>query len=221
MGIISEKIQVGCQQLNVSFSEQQVDKLEAYIHLLVKWNKSYNLTAIRDPEKMVVYHLLDSIVLQDYFFEKQHSVLDVGSGAGLPGIPLSIVFPDKDFTLLDSNGKKTRFMTQAKLELGLENCNVLQHRVEKLVADQPFKVIVSRAFATLADFVNSTVHLIDNQGMFYAMKGKVSPEELEDIPSSVRLVKIEPLNVPMLSEQRHLVVLEKQTDNYRGPLWVK
>ncbi len=209
MGVISEKIRAGCQQLNVSLTEQQFGKLEAYIHLLVKWNKSYNLTAIRDPEKMVIYHLLDSIVLQDYFFERQLSVMDVGSGAGLPGIPLSIVFSDKDFTLLDSNGKKTRFMTQAKLELGLENCNVLQHRVEKLVVDRPFEVIVSRAFATLADFVNCTAHLIDNQGMFYAMKGKLSPEELEEIPSSVRLVKIQPLNVPMLSEQRHLVVLEK------------
>ena len=213
MGIVVEsiakKIGEGCQRLQLKLSKEQLHKLEAYINLLVKWNRAYNLTAIREPEKMVIYHLLDSLVLKDGFNQQAQNILDVGSGAGVPGIPLSIVFPDKDFTLLDSNGKKTRFMTQAKLELGLNNCNVVKQRVENLIIDCPFDVIISRAFSTLADFVKNTEHLLGELGEFYAMKGKYPEEEIASLPSSACLVRIQPLKVPFLSEQRHLVVLKK------------
>lgn len=211
MSAIVDKIDSGCRQLGLQLSGIQQEKLEAFIGLLVKWNNTYNLTAIREPEEMVVYHLLDSIVLWDCFTDSQQSIIDVGSGAGIPGIPLSIILPDKKFTLLDSNGKKTRFITQAKLELGLENCSVVKQRAEQFPTTSSFDVVLSRAFSSLKGFVQTTGHLLGPQGFFYAMKGKIPLAEIEELPAGVYLEGIEPLQVPYLSEQRHLVVLRKTT----------
>lgn len=206
---ISELISDGVAQLGLTLSNDQCRQLADYIELLNKWNKTYNLTAIKEPEKMVVYHLLDSLAVANYFSADQRQIIDVGAGAGLPGIPLSILFPDKSFTLLDSNGKKTRFMTQTKIELGLSNCRVVHDRVERWRPEQRFDVAVSRAFSSIKAFIDSVVHLLRPEGKLYAMKGKRPDTELLSLPEQVALQAVWPVQVPQLNEERHLVVLRK------------
>lgn len=206
---IQQQILAGAQQLELDLTSDQLTKLEAYIQLLVKWNRAYNLTAIRDPHQMVSYHLLDSLVLAHHFSERDRCILDVGSGAGLPGIPLSILFPDKHFTLLDSNGKKTRFIVQTTIELELPNCSAVNTRVENFSPEQGFDVVVSRAFASIRDFFVGAHHLLGEQGRLYAMKGKYPYRELEELAAGAQIVQVEKLLVPFLDEERHLVVLSK------------
>ncbi len=181
--------------------------LQAYLELLQRWNRAYNLTAVRDPQQMIVRHLFDSLAIVEVFKTFPGNCLDVGTGAGLPGIPLALVFPQREFCLLDSNGKKTRFLFQVKTELGLDNITILNSRVEAFKAEGEFEVIVSRAFSSLADMVAGCRHLLEPQGRFMAMKGVYPELEIAQLPAGVELVTVHELQVPGLDEQRHLVEL--------------
>ena len=209
----NEVLIAGARQLGISLSADQYRQLESYLALLTKWNRVYNLTAVTDAEQMVKYHLLDSLVLlphlQNFQSDTQRlRIADIGSGAGLPGIVLAIVCPQNQYYLLDSNGKKTRFLTQVKIELGLDNCTIIHDRSEEYVPPVKFDLLVSRAFATLKNFINSTKELIKPGGHIIAMKGKYPLQELADLPDSVTIQEVLPVRVPFLSEERHLVMIK-------------
>lgn len=195
----------GIKQLGINISSEQQQLLLGYLSLLAKWNKAYNLTAIRDVNQMVSRHLLDSLSIVPYI-EGEHW-LDVGSGGGMPGIPLAIMFPNKHFTLLDSNGKKTRFLTQVILELKLPNVVVVNDRVESFHVKQPLSSIVSRAFSSIEDFVTLTKHLADENTKWFAMKGVYPEEELQALPKNFKVEKNYQLMVPNCEGQRHLLVI--------------
>ncbi|MEH6358861.1 MAG: 16S rRNA (guanine(527)-N(7))-methyltransferase RsmG [Pseudomonadales bacterium] len=210
---LSEKLVSGSKVLGIDLSEEQLNLLMAYLNLLQKWNKAYNLTAVREPAKMVTYHFLDSLTLMPHFQGKPRSVIDVGTGAGIPGIPLAIMFPDSHFTLLDSNGKKTRFMQQAKIELGLKNVEVVNSRVELFRPEGGFDIVVSRAFSSLQSFSEITQHLCADDGVFYAMKGKFPQQEIDDMADEFKVLETYKLQVPGLDDERHLVVFEQSQKN--------
>ncbi|MCQ4348892.1 16S rRNA (guanine(527)-N(7))-methyltransferase RsmG [Pseudomonas stutzeri] len=199
----------GAAQLGVALSEAQQRLLLAYLALLIKWNKAYNLTAVRNPDEMVSRHLLDSLSILPFVREGGDDWLDVGSGGGMPGIPLAILFPERRFATLDSNGKKTRFQTQVKLELGLDNLEVVHSRVEEFRPAQAFSGIVSRAFSSLADFVAWTRHLGDAETRWLAMKGQYPHEELAALPEDFRVEAEHLLQVPGCQGQRHLLILRR------------
>lgn len=199
----------GAAQLGVELSPLQQEQLLAYLALLIKWNQAYNLTAVRNPDEMVSRHLLDSLSLAPFVREAGDNWLDVGSGGGMPGIPLAILFPERRFTTLDSNGKKSRFQTQVKLELRLANLEVVHSRVENFQPAQPFAGIVSRAFSSLADFANWTRHLGDAETRWLAMKGVHPAEELAELPADFRLEAEHALQVPGCQGQRHLLILRR------------
>jgi 16S rRNA (guanine527-N7)-methyltransferase len=201
-------LQQGCDDLEVSVDLGQQQRLLDYIALLAKWNKAYNLTAIRDEAQMVTRHLLDSLAIAPFLTGQR--LIDVGTGAGLPGVPLAILFPEKEFHLLDSNGKKTRFLFQVKTALGLDNMVVHQARVETFRVTQLYEVVLSRAFASLQDMVQGCRHLVTPGGCFLAMKGVLSTEELESVSQEYPQSAVYPLRVPGLDGQRHLVVLAHQ-----------
>ncbi|QQZ28443.1 16S rRNA (guanine(527)-N(7))-methyltransferase RsmG [Thiothrix subterranea] len=181
--------------------------LNRYLQLLQRWNKVFNLTAVRDPAEMQSLHIADSISVAPFLRGK--SCLDVGSGAGLPGIPLAILQPDRQFTLLDTNGKKTRFIQQAVLELGLPNVKVVQTRVESWQPAAPFEAIISRAFASLHDFVTFTGKHVAENGILYAMKGRYPDSELAELPAGWRVTAQHPLHVPGLDAERHLLEIQR------------
>jgi len=206
----AKELAQGAQQLAVQLTEQQQQLLLQYLGLLIKWNKAYNLTAVRNPDEMVSRHLLDSLSVVAYVAQSGDDWLDVGSGGGMPGVPLAIVFPDKKFTLLDSNGKKTRFLTQVKLELKLANLEVIHSRAEAFTPAQPFTGIISRAFSSLADFSNWTRHLGDIKTHWLAMKGVQPDDELQALPDDFYLADCHTLKVPGCQGQRHLLILHRQ-----------
>lgn len=179
------------------------ERLLAYLELMIKWNKAYNLTAVRDPQQMVTRHLLDSLSIAPYI--RGAKLIDVGTGGGLPGVPMSILFPEREFHLLDSNGKKTRFLFQVKTALGLDNMKVHQARVEAFDSQTPFDAVLSRAFASLEDMVDGCRHLLSSGGHFLAMKGAYPGEEIAVVEDRCQLEAVHILNVPGLDEQRHLV----------------
>ena len=199
-------LKTGLKKLNLELSDDKIELLLAYHALLVKWNKAYNLTAVRDPEEMVRRHLLDSLSILPHVTGDR--ILDVGTGPGLPGIPLAICFPEKKLTLLDSNGKKTRFLTQAKIELKLENMTPVQSRIESFETE-PFDAITSRACATLKDMVDGSIHLLKNDGYFYAMKGLYPTEEIGELDNRTTVVDCFALHVPGEEAERHLVKIRK------------
>ncbi len=207
---LRERICNGVAQLSLSLSDHQVDLLVRYVELLAKWNKAYNLTAVRDPLEMVSRHIIDSLSIASHVEGK--NILDVGSGPGLPGIPLAIVFPEKRITTLDSNGKKTRFMTQAKMELELDNLTVVNSRVESYQPDSLFDAITSRAFSSLVDMVQGTKHLLDKSGVYLAMKGLYPEIELNELTEQTNgeLVESISLQVPGSDGERHLVILRNK-----------
>lgn len=180
----------------------QAKRLAEYLALLAKWSRHYNLTAIRDPLKMVSHHLLDSLAITDVVTAKQ--VLDLGCGAGLPGIPLAIVRPEQSFVLLDSVGKKTRFCQQVKMTLGLDNVEVVQVRAEDWRVANGFDMIVTRAFSAVDEMLILAQHLLCEKGVFLAMKGKLHQSELAALPTGW-CVDCQHLDVPRLNEQRHLL----------------
>lgn len=201
---LADKLAQGVSVLGLEIDRSAQQKLLDYIALLQKWNKVHNLTAVRDPEEMVTLHLLDSLSILPHI--KNGRLLDVGSGAGLPGIPLAIVRPDLQVTVMDSNRKKASFMRQAKAALDIRNLDVVCGRVEDFRPAQPFDMIVSRAFSEMADFVQLTQHLLAVNGEWLAMKGVYPHEELARVGSLSAAVV--PLAVPGLDAQRHLVFLK-------------
>ncbi|MDD7804366.1 MAG: 16S rRNA (guanine(527)-N(7))-methyltransferase RsmG [Endozoicomonas sp. (ex Botrylloides leachii)] len=198
------------KKLSLELTNTQVDLLTRYIELLKKWNKAYNLTAIKDPKQMVYRHILDSLSIAPYI--KSDNILDVGSGAGFPGIPLAILYPEKQVTTLDSNGKKTRFMVQVKIELCLQNLAVVHERVELYKPDQLFGEITSRAFSSLADMVQGTKHLLSQSGVYLAMKGLYPEKELWELTTQTKseLVRSIELTVPGSEGVRHLVIVRNK-----------
>ncbi|REG60431.1 16S rRNA m(7)G-527 methyltransferase [Paraburkholderia sp. BL6669N2] len=203
-------LEAGVRELGLKLSDAQFGKLLDYVALLSKWNAVYNLTAIRDPRQMLVQHILDSLSIVPHLAPLgPSSVLDVGSGGGLPGIVLAIVLPEWTVTVNDIVHKKTAFQAQAKAELGLANLSVVTGRVETLQpgAEVPakFDVIVSRAFAELADFVTLARHLVAEQGAIWAMKGVRPDGEIERLPAGAHVEQVIRLNVPSLDAERHLI----------------
>ena len=194
----------GLKELNLP--EDIAEPLLAYLALLQKWNKAYNLTAVRDPEDMVVRHLLDSLTAVP--FVKGAQTLDVGTGAGLPGIPLAIAMPDRYFTLLDTNGKKTRFLEYAVRQLGLQNIDVQKTRIEEYAAGKSFDTVVSRAFSSLSDFVNACEPYLNQDGQLLAMKGPLAKEEIALINKAQWRITSQQVYVPGLEAERHMVLLE-------------
>lgn len=194
----------GLNDLGVVATERQTSQLLRYLELMQKWNKAYNLTAIRDPQQMLVRHLLDSIAVVPHI--AQTDLIDVGSGGGLPGIPLAILSPQQAITTLDSNSKKTRFQSQVKIELGLTNLEVIHGRVEAL-ENRQFSQVISRAFASIIDMVTLSQGLLAEKGVFLAMKGRYPDAELAELPLQFRLQQSYALHIPGLEEERHLLVL--------------
>jgi len=206
----AEAIAAGAARLPVRLDEAQAGQLAAYARLLARWNATHNLTAIRGGEEMLTHHLLDSLSVVPHFTHVTGGaarVLDVGSGGGLPGIVLAITVPRSRLTLVDAVQKKCAFLTQVQLELGLRNVEVVHARVEAMRAPL-FDVIVSRALATLSQFVGWTRHLLDPGGCWLAMKGKLPAGELQALPPDVRATVV-PLSVPGLDEERHLIEMRK------------
>ena len=208
----------GVRELGLELSDAQLGKLLDYVALLSKWNAVYNLTAIRDPRQMLIQHILDSLSIVPHLAPRgPSSVLDVGSGGGLPGIVLAIVLPDWTVTVNDIVHKKTAFQAQAKAELGLTNLSVVTGRVETLKpgAEVPakFDVIVSRAFAELSDFVTLARHLVAEHGAIWAMKGVRPDGEIERLPAGAHVEQIIRLNVPSLDAERHLIKVLVTADN--------
>lgn len=205
--IMEQQLKAGIAALGLGLPEGAETKLLAYLALLDKWNRVYNLTAVREPGRMVSHHLLDSLAAVPYF--QGGTVLDVGSGGGLPGIPLAIARPELQVTLIDSIAKKTAFLLQAKAELGLSNLNVVTSRVEDYRSDAGFDVITSRAFSDLKEFVLLTRHLLAPGGHWLAMKGLYPNEEIAILPADVKVSADHALAVPGLDAIRHLIVLER------------
>ncbi|HEY1991730.1 MAG TPA: 16S rRNA (guanine(527)-N(7))-methyltransferase RsmG [Gammaproteobacteria bacterium] len=197
----------GLRALGVALPAGGEAALVHYVELLARWNQAYNLTAVREPAEMVSKHLLDSLAILP--FVAGPTLADVGTGAGLPGIPLALARPDLKFTLLDSNGKKTRFVTQAVAELRLSNVTVVQARTETWRAPAPFAQVVSRAFASLGDFAKLAGGLSGPGGRLLAMKGADPQDEVAALPAGFRVVAVHPLKVPGLDAERCLVELEK------------
>jgi 16S rRNA (guanine527-N7)-methyltransferase len=195
----------GLLALGVGLSDQQIEGLERYLALLEKWNRVYNLTAIREPERMVTHHLLDSLAILPHV--RGPKVLDVGSGAGLPGIPLALASPALAVTLLDSSHKKAAFLQQAVAELQLANATVATARVESWQTDARYDTIVSRAFADLGEFVSAASRLLAPGGTVAAMKGVHPHDEIERLPAGFRVREILKLDVPLLDAERHLVLV--------------
>ncbi len=206
MNELLQSLNKGANALGLTLSEPQQQALMAYLELLIKWNKAYNLTAIRDPQQMVALHLLDSLAVHKAIQQAGH-IIDVGTGPGLPGLVLAIMNPQKHFTLLDSNGKKTRFLFQARASLGLDNVEIVNERCEAYHPPRPFDMIVSRAFASLADMVHWTQHMRADDGCFLAMKGQFPEQELADLGDDYRLIQSQILDVPGVEGQRHLLTL--------------
>ena len=200
-------LEAGMQQMEVEYSSEQRDMLLAYLQLLMTWNKAYNLTAIRDPGEMIRLHLLDSLAVLPHLSGKR--LIDVGTGAGLPGIPLAIMCPERDFTLLDSNGKKTRFLFQARCDLGLSNLKEINSRVESHRPEVPYDAVLSRAFTSVADMVNKCSHLLSPEGLFLAMKGKFPQSELSEVGKDYKVNASHTLQVPGVDGERHLIVISR------------
>jgi 16S rRNA (guanine527-N7)-methyltransferase len=202
----AEQLSRGVEALGLTLSPVQLGQLHSYLALLAKWNKVYNLTAVREENKMVSHHLLDSLAVLPHL--KGGRLLDVGSGGGLPGIPLAIARGDMQVTLLDSHQKKTAFLKQVAIDLGLDNVEVVQQRVEEYEPETLFDTVISRAFADLGEFAALSRHLLAPGGQFAAMKGIHPHEEIAQLPEGVTLRQVVPLTVRGLDAQRHLLLLE-------------
>ncbi|WP_028453972.1 16S rRNA (guanine(527)-N(7))-methyltransferase RsmG [Chitinilyticum litopenaei] len=210
MTALAQQLAAGLSALSLELDANQQQKLLDYVALLGKWNKTYSLTAIREPERMVTHHLLDSLAPLMVMGYTSTRILDVGSGFGTPGIPWAIARPDWQLTLLDSNHKKTTFLRQAVMELQLHNVTVVTDRVEQYHPEAPFACITSRAFAELKDFVQWTSHLLAAGGQWAALKGVYPHEEIAHLPAGVTVLQVDALTVPGLDAERHLVKLQQQ-----------
>lgn len=201
-----QALQRGLGELALALPPGAAEKLMAYLELLAKWNKTYNLTAIRDPLQAVSHHLLDSLVVVRELSDRAGALADVGSGGGLPGIPIAIAEPARRVTLNDTNEKKGAFLRQAVIELGLRNADVHVGRVEDWRPQERFAVVISRGFASLLDFLSACRHLAAPAGVFAAMKGAYPEAELAQIPADCDCRDVRRLKVPLLDAERHLVL---------------
>ena len=208
---LSQQLAQGIIELNIALTLEQQQRILQYVALLNKWNKVYNLTAVREPERMIGLHMLDSLAVLPHIRETQtriQRVLDVGTGGGLPGIALAIARADMHVTMLDSLQKKTTFVRQAIGELSLTNAAVFCERVEQFKPAEKFDVVISRAFAELSDFVNGAKHLLNEHGRMFAMKGVNPVDEIARLPDGFEVEKVIELNVPQVEGKRHLVVIK-------------
>ena len=204
---VAAKLSEGLEAMGLILPAAAQARCAAYLALIAKWNRVHNLTAVREPERMVVLHLLDSLSVLAHVASAR-TLLDVGAGPGLPGIPLAIARPDLQVTLLDSSHKKAAFLRQAKTELGLDNVEVVCERVEQWHPGRTFDAVVSRAFAELAEFVTQARHLVAPDGALLAMKGVHPFEEIARLPATHRVQGVVELAVPTLDAKRHLVLLK-------------
>ncbi|EMK6670349.1 16S rRNA (guanine(527)-N(7))-methyltransferase RsmG [Vibrio fluvialis] len=209
MNSLRVKLDALIAQTDLEVSEHQREQLVGYVELLNKWNKAYNLTSVRDPMEMMVKHILDSIVVSPLLVGERF--IDVGTGPGLPGIPLAIMNPEKSFVLLDSLGKRIRFIKQVLHELKIENVTPVQSRVEDYDGEEGFDGVLSRAFASITDMVEWCHHLPRaHTGVFLALKGLLPQEEIAQLPEWCSVTDIKALNVPELEGERHLVILSRK-----------
>jgi len=202
-----DNLQKLLDQTDLDVTALQKQQLVKLIELLNKWNKAYNLTSVRNPEQMLVKHIMDSIVVSPHLIGNRF--IDVGTGPGLPGLPLAILNPDKEFVLLDSLGKRLRFIRQALLELGLKNVTAIQSRVEEYQPENKFDVVLSRAFASLADMLFWCKHLPNEQGHFLALKGQFPEHEVAQLDSNFEFIESISLHVPNLDGERCLVKVKR------------
>lgn len=201
----SQQLQQALALIDLPLTPTQSQKLGGYLALFIKWNKAYNLSAIRDPQEMIHKHLLDSLSIAPHLTGQRF--IDVGTGGGLPGIPLAITFPDRHFTLLDSAGKKTRFLFQVKQALALDNVQVENRRVESFTPSERYDGVISRAFASLTDMTQQCHHLLNSGGKFWAMKGVFPEHELSELEKNYIFEHNVPLQVPGVTGERCLIVL--------------
>jgi 16S rRNA (guanine527-N7)-methyltransferase len=210
--LLTAKLREGVGSMALTLSEAQLGMLIDYVSLLSKWNAVYNLTAVRDPVQMITQHVLDSLAAVPAFVDAQN-VLDVGAGGGLPGMVLAIwaseARPELRVSMIDTVHKKTAFLTQAKVELGLTNVSIFTMKVEQLRVSEPFDVITSRAFAELADFVNWSGHLLAPGGRFIAMKGVRPEQEIAALPAGWTTTSVQAIKVPGMDAERHLVFMAR------------
>ena len=204
------QLESGIKSLNIILDKPKINQLVEYIFLLEKWNKVYNLTAIRNVNQMMTHHLLDSLSIVPWISGCSH-ILDVGSGAGLPGLVIAVSCPDMVVEMVDTVSKKTAFIRQAAIELGLNNVKVHTGRVESLPMTGIFDGIISRAFSSLSDFVASSSYLLTEKGHLYAMKGLIPEDEISNLDKQWTITEIVPLAVPGLNAQRHLVIIERNS----------
>ncbi|UAA38787.1 16S rRNA (guanine(527)-N(7))-methyltransferase RsmG [Paraneptunicella aestuarii] len=205
---IQTKLADYCQSLPFDVSNEKQQLLVKFLEMIHKWNKAYNLTSVRDPLDMVAVHLVDSIAVSPYVQGKRF--IDVGTGPGLPGVPLSIMLPDSHFVLLDSLGKRIRFLKQVAFELKLANIEPVQSRVEDYTCEQGFDGVITRAYASIDDMLNSCQHLVDQNGVFIALKGQYPEQEIQAIPEGFALQESHVVEVPGLEAQRHVIMIKKQ-----------
>ncbi|KJY68642.1 16S rRNA methyltransferase [Vibrio coralliilyticus] len=209
MSALRTQLDALIEQTTLEVSDNQRDQLVGYVEMLNKWNKAYNLTSVRDPSDMLVKHILDSIVVSSHL--QGQRFIDVGTGPGLPGIPLSIMNPDKEFYLLDSLGKRIRFIKQVLHELKIDNVTPIQSRVEEFQPQDKFDGVLSRAFASMVDMVEWCHHLPKAQtGCFMALKGQLPQDEIDQLPDWCSVTDIKALQVPELEGERHLVILSRK-----------
>ncbi|GGP98123.1 16S rRNA (guanine(527)-N(7))-methyltransferase RsmG [Shewanella ulleungensis] len=206
--MLSAQLQTYLAEMKISATELQQKQLIGFVEMLAKWNKAYNLTSVRDPEQMLIRHIMDSLTVSPYL--EGQRFIDVGTGPGLPGIPLAIMNPDKQFVLLDSLGKRIRFQKQVQFELKINNITPVESRVEAYQPDNKFDGVLSRAFASIQDMLSWCHHLPTEKGIYYALKGQLNEQELQQMPAGFSLVETIVLHVPKLDEQRHLLKIAKQ-----------
>jgi 16S rRNA (guanine527-N7)-methyltransferase len=206
--VLSAQLEAYLAEINLPATAEQKKQLLDFVGMLNKWNKAYNLTSVRDPEIMLVRHIMDSLVVSKHL--QGERFIDVGTGPGLPGIPLAIMNPDKTFVLLDSLGKRIRFQKQVAFELGIHNISSIESRVEAYQPEQKFDGVLSRAFASIHDMLTWCHHLPAEHGQFYALKGQLSDEEMQQIPAGFAITETIELKVPKLDEQRHLLKIIKE-----------
>ena len=206
--MLSAQLEAYLAEINLPATAEQKKQLLDFVGMLNKWNKAYNLTSVRDPKIMLVRHIMDSLVVSKHLQGERFT--DVGTGPGLPGIPLAIMNPDKTFVLLDSLGKRIRFQKQVAFELGIHNISSIESRVEAYQPEQKFDGVLSRAFASIHDMLTWCHHLPAEHGQFYALKGQLSDEEMQQIPAGFAITETIELKVPKLDEQRHLLKIIKE-----------